>query len=44
MLVIGDQEMAAGTLAPRHRSGNTLDAMTPDEFIRFIQEESRLYH
>lgn len=44
MLVIGDQEMAAGTLAPRHRSGNTLEAMTPDEFIRFIQEESRLYH
>ncbi|HKL24969.1 MAG TPA: threonine--tRNA ligase [Desulfuromonadales bacterium] len=44
MLVIGDQEMEAGTLSPRHRSGKTLDAMTPEAFADFIREECRLYH
>jgi threonyl-tRNA synthetase len=44
MLVIGDQEMAAGTVAPRHRSGKNLDPMTPADFARFVAEECRLYH
>ena len=44
MLVIGDQEMAAGTVAPRHRSGESLKAMTPAEFIDFIQTECQQFH
>jgi threonyl-tRNA synthetase len=44
MLVIGDQEMAAGTVAPRHRSGKNLEPMTPADFARFVAEECRLYH
>jgi threonyl-tRNA synthetase len=44
MLVIGDKEKETGTLAPRHRSGKNLDPMTPDEFIRFVQDECRQYH
>lgn len=44
MLVIGDKEMESGTVAPRHRSGKTLDPMTPEEFIRFVQDECRQYH
>ncbi len=44
MLVIGDREKENGTAAPRHRSGKNLDAMTPAEFVRFIQDECRQYH
>ncbi len=44
MLVIGDREMEGGTVAPRHRSGKSLDPMTPADFVRFVQEESRQYH
>jgi threonyl-tRNA synthetase len=44
MLVIGDKEKETGTVAPRHRSGKNLDPMTPEEFIRFVQDESRQYH
>ena len=44
MLVVGDREMQEGRLAPRDRTGKTLDAMTPDEFIRFVQDECRQYH
>ncbi|MFA5515879.1 MAG: threonine--tRNA ligase [Desulfuromonadales bacterium] len=44
MLVIGDREKENGTTAPRHRSGKNLDAMTPAQFVRFVQEESRQYH
>ena len=44
MLVIGDQEMAAGTVTARHRSGENLAPMKPADFIRFIQEECKLYH
>ncbi len=44
MLVIGDQEVAAGTVAPRHRSGESLEAMTPAEFIALIQAECQQYH
>ena len=44
MLVVGDREMQEGRLAPRDRTGKTLDSMTPDEFIRFVQDECRQYH
>ena len=44
MLVIGDQEMAAGTVAPRHRSGKNLEPMSPAEFVRLVEEECRQYH
>ena len=44
MLVIGDQEVAAGTVTARHRTGENLEPMTPADFVRFIQEECRLYH
>ncbi len=44
MLVIGDKELENGTLAPRHRSGKNLDPMTPDEFVRFVQDECSQYH
>jgi threonyl-tRNA synthetase len=44
MLVVGDREMQEGRLAPRDRTGKTLDPMTPDEFIRFVQDECRQYH
>ncbi len=43
MLVIGDNEMAAGTLSPRHRSGDSLETMTPVEFAAFVKEECRHY-
>ena len=44
MLVIGDKDKETGPVAPRHRSGKNLDPMTPDEFIRFVQDECRQYH
>ena len=44
MLVIGDREKESGTVSPRHRSGKTLDGMTPADFIRFVQDECRQYH
>jgi threonyl-tRNA synthetase len=44
MLVVGDKEMAGGTVAPRHRSGKNLDPMSPEEFVRFVQDECRQYH
>jgi len=44
MLVVGDREMQEGCLAPRDRTGKTLDPMTPEEFIRFVQDECRQYH
>lgn len=44
MLVIGNQEVADGTITPRHRSGENLEPMTPDEFVRFVADECRQYH
>ena len=43
MLVIGDKEMASGTVAPRHRSGQNLEAMAPVDFARLVAEECRQY-
>ena len=40
MLVIGDKEAAAGTVAPRRRSGETLDAVPLETFIAHLRQES----
>lgn len=42
MLVIGDKEMEEGKVTPRARSGNSMDAMTTQEFINMINKESDL--
>ena len=44
MLVVGDKEMADGTVAPRHRSGKNLDPMSPADLVRFLKDECRQYH
>lgn len=43
MLVVGDKEMADGTVAPRFRTGKNLEPMRPDDFARFVQEECDQY-
>lgn len=43
MLVIGDKELADGTVAPRYRSGKNLEPMSPEDFARFVQEECNQY-
>ncbi len=43
MLVIGDKEMQAGLVAPRHRSGKMLEPLSAEEFARFLDEECRLF-
>ncbi len=43
MLVVGDKEMADGTVAPRFRTGKNLEPMSPEDFARFVQEECDQY-
>ena len=38
MLVIGDKEMDAGTVAPRARDGQNLGALPVDQFIALVQD------
>jgi threonyl-tRNA synthetase len=38
MLVIGDKEMAAGTVAPRARDGQNLGSLAVNEFVELIQD------
>lgn len=40
-LVIGDNEEKEGKVAPRKRGGETLEAMSMDEFVRIIKAENR---
>ncbi len=40
MLVIGDKEVASGTISPRQRDGKNLGAMTVDAFVDLIREKS----
>jgi threonyl-tRNA synthetase len=42
MLVVGDKEVAAGTVAPRLRDGKQLDPMTVDALADRLSEEARL--
>jgi threonyl-tRNA synthetase len=44
MLVVGDSEMESGTVAPRYRTGKSLDAMSVDDFVRHVQDECSQYH
>jgi len=39
LLVVGDKEVEAGSLAVRDRSGNDLGVMTIDEFSVFLQQD-----
>ncbi len=43
MLVVGDREEEAGTVAPRLRSGAQLDPMSIDELINRMQEEIKTH-
>jgi len=43
MLVIGDKEVEQGTVTPRFRDGKNLQAMTPDQFVAFIESETKQY-
>ena len=38
MLVIGDKEMEAGTVAPRARDGQNLGAIPVEQFIALVQD------
>ena len=39
MIVVGDRDMEAGTLAPRHRSEGDLGSMTYDEFLAILRDD-----
>jgi threonyl-tRNA synthetase len=39
LLVVGDQEVEAGTLAVRDRTGTDLGVMTIDEFSVLLQQD-----
>lgn len=43
MLVIGDKEVENGTVTPRFRDGTNLKAMTSEQFISFVESETRQY-
>jgi threonyl-tRNA synthetase len=42
MLVVGDKEVAAGTVAPRMRNGKQLEAMTVEALADRLAEEAKL--
>jgi threonyl-tRNA synthetase len=43
MLVIGDKEVEQGTVTARYRDGKNLDPMKIEEFVEFIEQESKHY-
>ncbi|NPV03697.1 MAG: threonine--tRNA ligase [Syntrophaceae bacterium] len=43
MLVIGDREVASGTISPRQRDGRNLGAMTADAFVELVREKCSRY-
>jgi threonyl-tRNA synthetase len=43
MLVIGDKEVEQGTVTARFRDGQNLPPMKIDEFVAFIEQESKLF-
>jgi threonyl-tRNA synthetase len=43
MLVIGDKEVEQGTVTPRYRDGKNLEPMKSDEFVAFVEQESKQY-
>jgi threonyl-tRNA synthetase len=44
MLVVGDKEVENGLLAPRFRDGKNLEGMTPEQFVSFIESETKSFH
>ena len=38
MLVVGDRDIEAGTVSPRHRADGDLGAMTLDAFIAVLKD------
>jgi threonyl-tRNA synthetase len=43
MLVIGDKEVEQGTVTARYRDGKNLEPMKIEEFVEFIEQESKHY-
>jgi len=43
MLVIGDKEVEQGTVTPRYRDGKNLEPMKIEEFVAFVEQESKQY-
>ncbi len=43
MLVIGDKEVEQGTVTPRYRDGKNLEPMKIEEFVTFVEQESKQY-
>jgi threonyl-tRNA synthetase len=43
MLVIGDKEVASGTISPRQRDGKNLGAMTVDALVDLIRGKCSRY-
>jgi len=43
MLVIGDKEVEQCTVTPRFRDGKNLQPMKVDEFVAFVEQESKNY-
>ena len=39
MLVLGEKEIAAGTVSVRRQGAGDLGSMTPDDFVKLIQDE-----
>ncbi|WP_020675849.1 threonine--tRNA ligase [Geopsychrobacter electrodiphilus] len=44
MLVVGDRELAEGKVAPRFRDGTSLDPMTVDEFVSYVEDQTKRFH
>lgn len=42
MLVIGDKERDEGKVAPRSRKGDSLEAMSIEDFVALVSEESKI--
>jgi threonyl-tRNA synthetase len=43
MLVIGDKEVEQGTVTPRYRDGKNLEPMKVEEFVAFVEQESKQF-
>ena len=41
MLVVGDKEEEKKVVAPRTRSGSTLEPMAVEDFVEFIAKENK---
>ena len=39
MIVVGDRDMEAGTLAPRHRAEGDLGTMSYEQFLAILKDD-----